>query len=413
MWKSRLAVIALCSVLPLLATASSASADLQFERQWPVGAEPSSLDLDAAGNVYLAVEGDQIIGFDPRGVETVRWGGFGVGNSQFNSISGIAIDRADGLLYATDRFNHRIQKFFLNSSFIQKWGTTGLAAGQVTQPSGIATAPDGSVYVAERGNHRVQHFNDIGSSLRTWGSLGYEDATEFDQPRAIAVGPNGHVFVGDLAGRIREFDAFGSFIKRFGKQDPTAIDGLEDGGFGPDNGVAALAVDSNGLIYAVDRDYDRVQVFRPNGTFLTKLGSTGSGPGRFDEPVDIAVGPDNRIFVAERGNGRVQILSNAGARPSNDFTFAGRTINRKKGFTVLRVRVPGAGRVQLLGSARNRPSSVRARGRSIVSVKVTAKGRSLRPLRQRKRLAIQVKVRFTPSGGVPRTKKARVTLALG
>jgi tripartite motif-containing protein 71 len=415
MRSKRLAALVLFASLPLLALASPAGANLEFERQWSVGAQPTSLDLDGAGNTYVSIVGDQILAFDVTGEEATRWGSSSTnppGDGQFNLIGGIAIDRADGLLYATDQSNHRIQKFLLNGVFIQKWGTQGIASGHVKVPAGIATAPDGSVYVAEVGNNRVQHFGDAGTALETWGSQGYDDATQFDQPRAIAVGPDGHVFVGDRAGRIREFDAFGNFIKRFGEQDPTDADGLDDGGFGPNQGVYALAVDSAGLIYAVDRDYDRIQVFRPDGTFLSKLGSTGSAAGRFDEPVDVAVGPDNRLYVAERGNNRVQVFSTTGLRPGGGFGFAGAVVNRKKGFTVLRVRVPRAGRVQLLASPRNRPATVRARGKSTVRLKVVAKGRSLRLLRQRKRLTIQVSVRFTPAGGTPRTKKTRVMLAL-
>jgi len=412
MLSKRLAAIVLFAFLPLMAAAAPAGANFKFERQWVVGGQPSSLDLDAAGNAYVSIIGDQIIAFDTTGEETTRWGSFGIGNGQFNLIGGVAIDRTDNLLYASEATGDRIQKFTLDGDFIQKWGTTGFDPGQLRGPQGIATAPNGTIYTAEVGNDRVQHFGDAGSQLNIWGSLGYEDATQFDNPRAIAVGPNGHVFVGDQAGRIREFDANGTFIKRFGEQDPTDVDGLDDGGFGPVRGVYALAVDSSGLIYAVDREYDRIQVFRPNGTFLAKIGSTGSAAGRFDEPVDVAIGSNNRMYVAERENNRVQVFSTAGLRPKSNFSFAGTTPNRKKGFTVLRVRVPKAGRVQLLASPRNRPATVRARGKSTVRLKVVPKGKSLRQLRQRKRLAIQVKVRFTPAGGPPRTKTSRVRLAL-
>jgi DNA-binding beta-propeller fold protein YncE len=412
MLSKRLAAIAFFVFLPCIGMEAPAGANLKFERQWSVGAQPTSLDLDAAGRTYVATTGEQIIAFDAKGDETDRWGSNGNGNGQFLDIGGIAVDRNDGLLYATDFNLDRVQKFRLNGDFIQPFGTGGSAVGQLNRPQGIAASADGTVYVAEEDNHRVQHFGDTGFSLRAWGSFGYEEATQFDAPRAIAVGPNGHVFVGDSVGFIREFDADGDFVRRFGGQDPTPVDGLDNGRFGSENGAYAVAVDSFGLVYAVDYDYDRIQVFSRSGNFLAKIGTTGSGASRFNQPVDVAIGRSNRLYVADQGNGRVQVFSTTGLRPNNNFSFSRKAVNRKKGFTVLSVRVPGTGRVQLLGSARNRPATVRSRARSTVRLKVVVKGRTLRQLRQRKRLAVPVRVRFTPNGGLPRTKATRVTLAL-
>ena len=56
---------------------------------------------------------------------------------------------------------------------------------------------------------------------------------------------------------------------------------------------------------------DRVAVFDREGNFLESWGEEGSDPGEFDLPHSIATDA-NRVYVADRENGRVQVLTHAG-----------------------------------------------------------------------------------------------------
>lgn len=56
----------------------------------------------------------------------------------------------------------------------------------------------------------------------------------------------------------------------------------------------------------------RLSRFTKNGTFIKSLGRYGSGPGEFRTPHDLALDPQGRLFVADRGNMRVQILDQDG-----------------------------------------------------------------------------------------------------
>jgi tripartite motif-containing protein 71 len=67
-----------------------------------------------------------------------------------------------------------------------------------------------------------------------------------------------------------------------------------------------VATDADGNVYVVDGDNDRVQKFAPDGTFLTKWGSTGSGLGQFDSPRVIAVDGQGNVYVSDLLNGRIQ-----------------------------------------------------------------------------------------------------------
>ena len=71
-----------------------------------------------------------------------------------------------------------------------------------------------------------------------------------------------------------------------------------------------LAVNADGRLYVADRGNDRVQVLQPNGAPLKTWGSRGSGPGQFREPHDVALDPARgRVYVTDGGNARVQIFS--------------------------------------------------------------------------------------------------------
>jgi hypothetical protein len=66
-----------------------------------------------------------------------------------------------------------------------------------------------------------------------------------------------------------------------------------------------------GAIYVVDAEAHEVRTFSKAGVFLGTLGRKGRGPGEFDTPADLCA-QDGRLFVADRFNGRVQILDRTG-----------------------------------------------------------------------------------------------------
>jgi DNA-binding beta-propeller fold protein YncE len=70
-----------------------------------------------------------------------------------------------------------------------------------------------------------------------------------------------------------------------------------------------LSIDRNDNIYVTDRNNNRIQVFTANGTFLTKFGIEGSGPGQFILPEGVGVDKDTGlVYVADTGNFRIQVF---------------------------------------------------------------------------------------------------------
>jgi DNA-binding beta-propeller fold protein YncE len=67
-----------------------------------------------------------------------------------------------------------------------------------------------------------------------------------------------------------------------------------------------IAVDSQGNVYLSHGD--RVQKLSPTGDLLASWGGTGDAPGRFKEPMGIAVDSADSVYVADSGNNRIQKL---------------------------------------------------------------------------------------------------------
>ena len=69
---------------------------------------------------------------------------------------------------------------------------------------------------------------------------------------------------------------------------------------------------NNNLLYAVDRDGNRIQVFDKNGTFQFTFGQKGNADGEFLVPYGLDVDHAGNVWVADRGNHRIQKFDSQG-----------------------------------------------------------------------------------------------------
>ncbi|MFH0777466.1 MAG: 6-bladed beta-propeller, partial [Candidatus Eisenbacteria bacterium] len=93
---------------------------------------------------------------------------------------------------------------------------------------------------------------------------------------------------------------------------PRAFTGGRGSGPGLFDNLMDIAVDRKGNIYAVDMGNDRVQKFDAAGNFLFSWGVRGDGPGEFNEPRGIAVDRRGDVCVIDTWNHRVQKFSPEG-----------------------------------------------------------------------------------------------------
>ncbi|MDZ4185724.1 MAG: hypothetical protein U1D97_12180, partial [Desulfuromonadales bacterium] len=60
-----------------------------------------------------------------------------------------------------------------------------------------------------------------------------------------------------------------------------------------------IAVSPDGRIFVAQALMARISIFSPQGEFLEYLGERGDAPGQFDNPKDIAFGPDGMLFILD------------------------------------------------------------------------------------------------------------------
>jgi tripartite motif-containing protein 71 len=224
---------------------------------------PYGIDVDAAGNVWLADRANhRIQKFDPHGKFILTFGSKGAGPGQFDNPRHVVVDKQLKYVYVADSKNNRIQKFDINGTYVTSFGTgKGTSApGDFNLPTTIDIDSKGDFYVTERGNERVQKIDSNGKSLLMWGSLGSGDS-QFCHMEHLALDKYDNVYVNDpqsdkgcsMEPSIKKFDKFGHFITKigtYGKKPGQIID--------PEH----LALDSDGDIYVSDRDNNRIQVFK-------------------------------------------------------------------------------------------------------------------------------------------------------
>jgi DNA-binding beta-propeller fold protein YncE len=154
---------------------------------------------DDDGFFYVAEFGanERITKLNNDGAFVASWGAPGSDPGQFARIRALALG-PDGLLYAADACNHRIQVFTRQGELVRYWGVPGRALGELDYPYDLAFSHGATpyLYIVEYGNHRVQKFTPDGKSLGCWGSPGSEPG-QLANPWALVVDSQNRVHVVD------------------------------------------------------------------------------------------------------------------------------------------------------------------------------------------------------------------------
>ena len=154
----------------------------------------------------------------------------------------------DGTFYVTDGYtNTRVVKFDRNGKYLMTWGTPGTGQSQFDTVHSIAIDKNRRLYVSDRGHSRIQIFDENGKFLDMWPNI--------RQPYHIMMSADQYLWVADgVSNKFLKYDLNGKLLYSWGTY------GTFPGAFW---GVHQFSVDPDGNLYTAETFGGRTQKYRP------------------------------------------------------------------------------------------------------------------------------------------------------
>jgi sugar lactone lactonase YvrE len=179
------------------------------------------------------------------------------------------------------------------------WGSRGLGPGLFQKPRAMAVDEQDRLYIVDM-PARIQVFTRDGEYLHSWQT----PASKNGRPTGMSFDREGNLCVADTHYfRMLVYTTEGKLL------DDRTIGGESGSGPGQFNFVTDVAQDARGNYYIAEYgEFDRVQKFTRDGRFLMQWGRHGSALGEFLRPQSMMLDADDRLWVADSCNHRVQVF---------------------------------------------------------------------------------------------------------
>ena len=219
-----------------------------------------------------------------------------------------------------------VMEFDQNGRFLTGWGGPGAGYEWPANEHGLSIDSKGNFWIAGngKGDSQVLKFNRQGKFLLQIGhagkGAGSNDPENFSQPtKATYHAKTNEVFVSDGYGnrRVAVYDADSGKYKRhwgaYGKRPDDAAprtrtyDGPSPEQFNLPHDVQ---ISNDDLVYVADRSNNRIQVFRPDGTFVKEAFVAREIRTSTGTVVTMAFSPDReqRFLYVTSGDQKIRIL---------------------------------------------------------------------------------------------------------
>jgi sugar lactone lactonase YvrE len=243
----------------------------------------------------------------------------------------LALDRSTGILYIADFNGNRIRKLTPDGMISTHAGdgvddfVNGPAStARFRSPRGVAVDSAGIVYVSDYYNHCIRKVadNTVSTLAGVCGTSGFNDGSGssalFNQPAGLTLDKSGSLFVaGNSDGRIRKIVISSMGVSTFA--------GRSTMGYTNGQGTTArfnypydVAFNSSGYLFVADKDNHMIRVISPSGYVSLFAGSSsglldGQGAAAmFSSPEGLAFDDNGNLYVAEYYNPVIRKVSPSG-----------------------------------------------------------------------------------------------------
>jgi sugar lactone lactonase YvrE len=237
---------------------------------------PVGIAVDASGNVYVTDQSNRIRKISPQGMVSTHAGSGAFGTTDgpallatFNSPTGLAVDAA-GNVFVADEGNHLLRKISASGVVSTLFSGSG---SDFSTPAGLAVDASGTLYVADL-SRKIRKITPDGDVTTVAGSGNYGNSdgqgtlASFYSPRGITVDADGNIYVADSYNNNIRMITPGGMV--------TTIAGTFTYGFKNGVGTAslfytpsAIALDNNGNAYVADEYNHRIRKIALTGYRIT------------------------------------------------------------------------------------------------------------------------------------------------
>ncbi len=221
----------------------------------------------------------------------------------FGEIAGVAVN-SRGHVFVFSRGNSTGPSYMATASQLLEFDANGTFVREIgknlnawSYAHAVRVDPQDNIWVVDKGSNMILRFTPEGHVDWVFGRKG--------EASHLIVPPDYQTVMARLLDRAGvDVDIPENNNPRW----PVPVH--QDNSF---NQPTDVAWDSNGNSYFSD-GYINSRVGKANarGEWVASWGSLGSGPGQFDTPHGIAVSPQDEIYVADRGNRRIQVFDPEG-----------------------------------------------------------------------------------------------------
>jgi DNA-binding beta-propeller fold protein YncE/ABC-type molybdate transport system permease subunit len=270
--------------------------------------KPRSLAMDHDDNLYVADMTGRIQKFSPDGKPLLSWQ---MPNTALGKPKGMGCD-IDGNVIVVEPHYKRVNHFAPDTKLRAQWGVVGTNIGELAMPRSVAVNSQREIFLSEYGQvERVQKFR-VGQAFQPAGGGDFPVARTNTGLESPGNRQAGKPALQTLALNLNLTDAQALAQVRPTKAELLLCFGQLGSAPGEFNRAEGICVDKQDRLYVADSCNHRVQVFTSDGKFIREFGRPGSAPGELSYPYDVKVDAQGNIFVCEFGNSRIQVFDDTG-----------------------------------------------------------------------------------------------------